>query len=209
MQEMQLRQVHGFGRARRATTGRCRRTRRQRSEVATPPRACALALRERLACDAARGGFWPDFCRFSVCRATRSHAKGWEARTMLCVLPTPHHDRRKSSRGPRSSRRKITKCSRHREVERLVETTGKPLETHVESALWRSVGLDRGTQNRPYGCSGKRSQINFFAQSPRQNSKNRPKTTQKWPNFPCSRLSDTWIPCAERRRSPENDARIP
>ena len=90
----------------------------------------------------------------------------------------------------------------------LVETKGNTLEAAVECASWRSAGLDRALK---IDRSGKTSQ--FFAQSSHSRrahySKNRPKTTQKWPNFPCARLSDTWIPCAERRRSPENDARIP
>ena len=93
---------------------------------------------------------------------------------------------------------KLQNARAPQKVEGFVETTGITLEAAVECALWRSAGLDRALKIDP-GAKN----ITKFSGSVA------PKKAQKWPNFPCDQLSDTRIPGAEKRRSPENDARIP
>ena len=124
---------------------------------------------------------------------------GQEARTMLCVLPTPHHDRRKSSLKSWSRAHRAEKLQNDRAAEkskRLVKTTGNPLEAHVESAcgdrwaLIEALKIDRTAVAAKDHKFLARSPRSLLEESREESTKNDPKMA-KFSLRPLIRYLDT------------------
>ena len=108
---------------------------------------------------------------------------GQEARTMLCVLPTPHHDRRKSSCGPHRAE-KIQNARAAEKLERIRRNDREHTRGRCRICFLASVGLDRALK---IDRSGKTSQIflrtveSQLPRSPRRIDQKRPKSTKHHP----------------------------